>query len=516
MINFKITNLGDGSLSLEKPSGKTMSLKLGEILRADVMDILPSGEVTLKVKGDIVTAKTEVPLDKGATAFFKVTGQPAEGGELKLQFVGYPDEPGQPAGALPAPDLKGETLNKLIQDLSGEMAGSTGRANPETITNLIKALPPDIASLPKDLKVRIQNLLTSSLKSTGQSIQSRLDSLLTQLPDTLKDHPLVESIKKDLIINIEKMLGPSLKTALQNTGVALEAKLKTAVAGLLMQQMEQDASRPEPSPSYSPAQHGERADANLKAVLTGGLLQQQEHSSEGIAAELPSHAGSPVQQAEKNADRPAQVKPEQGAAHADARTPELPSVKGDLKAALLELRDFIADKKGGAADNVSARMPAAASQAAHDSAQAQKLHENINGLLKDIETFQALSKTTDSFYTFLPLNWKELREGEISFKRGQGNAGVRSSYSCRLNLDLGEFGSLSVMVLMYNKDFFVSFKTEKADLRSTLNANLDELKDTFREKGMSLKAVNNLDKDDHSFEQMEKLASSERIINIKA
>ena len=126
-----------------------------------------------------------------------------------------------------------------------------------------------------------------------------------------------------------------------------------------------------------------------------------------------------------------------------------------------------------------------------------------------------LSKTTDSFYTFLPLNWKELRDGEISFKRGQGGAEGGTAYSCRINLDLKEFGKLSVMVVMYNKDFFVSFKAERPAFKSLLDEHLEELKGSFVEQGLSLKAVT-LDRDNALFGQLEKLESSERIINIKA
>ena len=51
MINFKISNVDSGLISIEKPSGKSLPLQLGETVKAEVMEVLPSGEVTLKIKG---------------------------------------------------------------------------------------------------------------------------------------------------------------------------------------------------------------------------------------------------------------------------------------------------------------------------------------------------------------------------------------------------------------------------------------------------------------------------------
>jgi hypothetical protein len=69
---------------------------------------------------------------------------------------------------------------------------------------------------------------------------------------------------------------------------------------------------------------------------------------------------------------------------------------------------------------------------------------------------------------------------------------------------------------MHKKDFFVSFKAENPETDSLLSSNLEELKSSFREKGLSLKAVHMLDKTDASMEHLEKLGSSERILSIKA
>lgn len=177
-----------------------------------------------------------------------------------------------------------------------------------------------------------------------------------------------------------------------------------------------------------------------------------------------------------------------------------------MKAGLLQLKQFIVEEGKEAVKTFSG----------HDltATQRESTVRLIDGLIKDIETFQVLSKTTNSFYTFLPISWQELKDGEISFKRGQSDAkGI--SYSCRINLDLERFGKLSVMVMMYNKEFLVSFRAENPEFQAVLNNNVTVLRELFSSRGLNLKAVNVLDSNDVSLEQFERLESLEKQISIK-
>src|SRR5208337_4526814 len=98
------------------------------------------------------------------------------------------------------------------------------------------------------------------------------------------------------------------------------------------------------------------------------------------------------------------------------------------------------------------KAPVAAKETIQAAADLRNLQGKIEGLLKDVETFQALSKTTDSFYTFLPVTWKELKDGDLAFKRGREGSTGGATSSCRINLSLDGFGSLSILVLMNNRD----------------------------------------------------------------
>jgi hypothetical protein len=474
MINFKIITSDNNFLTLEKPTGKSIAFQIGDTIRAKVMDILPTGEVTLKIKGDFITAKTEVPIEKGAEAFLKVTGQSTDGKELRLQFSGYANAAESQNAA-----LKTETLGKMIQELANVLADNKG-ADAAKIQNLnadiLKTLPQDVNSLPKDIRVQLQNLLLSALKETGQSLQSRVDSLLNILPENLKNSPAAESIQKDLMINIEKLLQTPMKTALQDTGIALEAKLK-AITYMFQLPEIQDSAKP--------------ADNNESALLKGLLsLGSKAEDTEEKQAGLTKKAEVFATKTETLAEKPVLL-------------------KNDLKAGLLQLKELLSANTANEADKTTKAA------AVETKAQNPELLAKVDGLLKDIETFQLLSKTTDSFYTFLPLEWKGLKDGDVSFKRGKAGAkGV--PYSCRINLDLEELGKLSAMVVLYNNEFFVTFKSEDPAFQSVIEANSKELQESFSSRGMRLKGVNVLAINDDSFEQLEKLQSSDKIVSIRA
>lgn len=625
MINFKITGQTDGNLTVESSPGKTVLLSPGETVRAEVIGVLPSGSVSLKIKGEVITAKTAVPLQQGETAFFRVADSPASPNELRLRFLGYeeaseqnavplkdfmsspegqtlagliqelsdslPDNSRTPlpknqstvpspdtesesaaqsdAGAASSPaDLVGNLLKQLLPSTAGTRSnasyaigadsgqGSAGdvREMPgqpikdqnnaayvakdnaasadndqagvfplNKVESLLKALPADINALPKEIKTQLQDLLGASLRTSGQSIQSRLITVSAQISDVLKNTPAAENFRSDMMLNMEGLISAPLKSALLNTGVVFEAKLKSAAVQQQLDALSPDAQGTEETvgPADSPVMPSQGAVGpsgmqNLVPREADTLAGIPDSPEKTVRVDVSESAGSKPQDESKDdgtttaAHSRVQVSDTQSGTH-DA----LPAIRNDLKAVLLELKQLLPDLSESRAAVQDTKAPAALTGAAH-SASLKDLQGKVEGLLKDIETFQALSKTTDSFYTFLPVDWKALRDGEVSFKRGQTGAGGGASASCRINLDLDKFGTLSILVLMHNKDFFVSFKAARPDTSSLINSNLDDLKSSFREKGLSLKAAHMLEKSDTSMEQIQGLGASERAISIKA
>jgi len=541
MINFKITSLLDGNLSLDAAQGKSVLLKPGEVVTAQVMNVLESGDVLLKIKGELITARTEVPLQQGDTALFKVSDSGQSGlNQLKLQFVGY--ENASQENLLPdnfMSTAQGQILAGLIQELSDSLpvqqgvspaaprekqdiissatqqegipAGdiTTDKFPLDKVESLLKALPADINALPQNVKTQLQDLLLSSIKSTGQSIQSRVDTLVEQISDTVKNSTAagtfeedIGNFKADIIDNMERMFPAPLKNALLNTGVAFEAKLKSAVLAMQADTIDaqEEITASDGTPAESPIEPGIN---NIPGIPAGPV-------SAGAATPDKIHSG------DQAGEKTAEIQPKEAAVSGftdDKGRNSIPAIQNDLKAVLLELKQRLLATEG---KPIQQDLKAAIAEKGpvHD-AGFKNLQGTIEGLLKDIETFQALSKTTDSFYTFLPVNWKELKDGELSFKRGRAGTQSGSSCSCRINLDLADSGSLSVMVFMHDKDFFVSFKADAPETHSVIENNLGQLKTSFMQKGMSLKAAHMLDQNDTSMEKLDKLGSSDKLINIK-
>ncbi|MDA8091306.1 MAG: flagellar hook-length control protein FliK [Nitrospiraceae bacterium] len=149
----------------------------------------------------------------------------------------------------------------------------------------------------------------------------------------------------------------------------------------------------------------------------------------------------------------------------EAKNPALEKFKNsgdDLKALLLKLR---AAESGEQSD--------------------QKNTKVIDGLLKDIRVFQFISKLTGSLYSFLPVKWDGLKDGKIAFKADGQEGG-----SCLINLDLEGLGKISVSVFMRGAEFYVTLKIQNPAFREMVNGAADGLKNSFIEKGLSLRTVN--------------------------
>ncbi|MEJ5172804.1 MAG: hypothetical protein WHT47_03745 [Hydrogenothermaceae bacterium] len=155
-----------------KPLGASISLSTGETVKADVVDILPSGGVVLRIKDSYVTVKTEVPLTKENQLLLKVL-------ELKNDFV-----------RLQIVDIKAkqtqisENIKQILQ------------TNPELLILSFDKLPPQTQK-------EVINFLQNQLKN----------SILENFP------------KLETAINPQNLTAETLKKAVENSGIFFENKL---------------------------------------------------------------------------------------------------------------------------------------------------------------------------------------------------------------------------------------------------------------------------------------------------
>ena len=86
MLYIPESPLSGQIITLLKPVGKEIPLRLGEIIEGQVVDIFPYGGLTLKVKGGYLPARTNLNFEKQETLFLKVLGQSGEGGDWPSNF----------------------------------------------------------------------------------------------------------------------------------------------------------------------------------------------------------------------------------------------------------------------------------------------------------------------------------------------------------------------------------------------------------------------------------------------
>ena len=132
----------------------------------------------------------------------------------------------------------------------------------------------------------------------------------------------------------------------------------------------------------------------------------------------------------------------------------------------------------------------------------------VDKLIKNLEYFQLTSQVNDAVYTFLPLTWQELREGELSFRKNRDGRG--ESYTCDINLDMEASGKLSISVTLYEGAFYVTFYAENTKLKSMIEEGRGLMEDKFSAADLLLKAVNITQKQGISFG-----AKKEQGLNIK-
>lgn len=118
-------------------------------------------------------------------------------------------------------------------------------------------------------------------------------------------------------------------------------------------------------------------------------------------------------------------------------------------------------------------------------------------LLRQIDGYQILSKTYQSFFTFLPLLWQDIEGGNIAYKSFKREGKEYHTVFVTLNFK-EEY--LSFIVTMINKSFFISFSGQP-ELLSCFKDRESILRERFQDKGMLLGGISYVSKTEELIKQ---------------
>lgn len=121
----------------------------------------------------------------------------------------------------------------------------------------------------------------------------------------------------------------------------------------------------------------------------------------------------------------------------------------------------------------------------------------VEQLLRHIVGYQVLSKTFQSFFTFLPFLWHGVEGGNIAYKSLKKEGKEYHTVFVTLNF---KDESLSFVVAMINKSFFITFSGQPEILSNLKDREL-MLKQRFKDIGMLLSGVSYVSKTEELIKQ---------------
>ncbi len=150
--------------------------------------------------------------------------------------------------------------------------------------------------------------------------------------------------------------------------------------------------------------------------------------------------------------------------------------KPDQKALLLSMKDMLQDNRVIEALRAAGTKPA-------------EISASVDRLIRNIEFFQLSSRINDIFYTFLPVSWQEMKEGEIAFRKEHDAEGTER-YGCDITLDLQPLGRLRISVSLFRDELYVTLSAEDSSSSALIERGREALEEQFVSAGLRLRAVN--------------------------
>ncbi len=489
--------------------------KAGTIVKAQVIDITDDGSALLRLipggntkgiaQASVIKANADIPLTKGQILFLQIAGSKDN---IQLKFV---NETAQTIeSAKQSPQIK---LVEMLTQLSGSKSGIPESSH---LFKLIRALPPAMKNAFPELKVLeniLQNpkqpqitLLTTNSAQNLLTFTGQADKPLSVNAGTIIKAEVVESTEKgNAVLRIitsdskgANVLGATIKANLQvplTKGQQVSIEVLSGTDKLKMRIIDGSQQASEASRQTIPIKFLE-----MFAQISESRLNNSEFKLLlNLFKSLPPSVKTAIPEFQKVDKLMVDIKQLDGkllkafvessgvafetklkiAALKDpgSMLQHLMAMQadGDLKSLLLNLRKLLKDQ------NMVNTLKKAGFNIA-------ELSNTADNFIKHIEVFQFTSRFNDMFYTFLPVLWDDLKDGEFVFKKDRRHG--KKAYSCGINLDLDTLGKLSISVTISDKAFYLTFHAERANVANLIRSQKHILEERFASQGLTLKAIN--------------------------
>jgi hypothetical protein len=116
---------------------------------------------------------------------------------------------------------------------------------------------------------------------------------------------------------------------------------------------------------------------------------------------------------------------------------------------------------------------------------APRLIEQTDKLLTQIEYHQLLSYLGSENSIYFPFAWDQLEEGSLAFKKGE-----KEKFYCEIRLKLKEYGELTLMMGLYDKNQIeIHAHTQSDELKTLLHDRISQLRSLLISAGLTPRLI---------------------------
>lgn len=381
-----------------------------------------------------------------------------------------------------------KALKEVIKDAtSKELLNLSQDKDLKSIMNSLLKQTRESSSSDKTLLNLLKN--NPTLKNLG-SISGNIKALLQSVQSDKNPLPIEKQLKS-FLVNIKDLSEPILKEKIQNSGVFLESKLKNAQNPQveLKETLQTLTKELKSSKIFNVTVLNEKLTEilNTKPIANASnraLLQLLQESSKDLTSlsktikdvtkQLLEHQNNPANKADvinsktvitqlhklTNFDTPAKLTPNY---HVEKITQE------DIKAILAKTTEQLGKS---------------------DHPQKADILKHIDKLSLQIDYHQLVSHLSNASSLYIPFEWNEMKEGQISVKKEQDD-----KFTVDIDLKLQEYGELNIKLALYEKNQLnIRIYSNHQDFKNIIKENIASLRSSLIENGITPREIRLLDK----------------------